>query len=165
MHYAFTHRLRRLSLKYVAEAGSLAEEVISTVRTAQAFGTQSVLADLYDKYIVRTRKVDMSAAIWHGGGLASFFFVIYASYALGTFVTVKFRRSILNLFYSIQFRQYTHYSRPWWVQSTLPPMFQLTRSQLMPATLSTSSSPSSSVHSLSPCLRQKCKVCIHHELR
>lgn len=60
------------------------------MRTAQAFGTQSVLADLYDKYIVRTRKVDMSAAIWHGGGLASFFFVIYASYALGKSVTVEF---------------------------------------------------------------------------
>ena len=74
----------RLSLKHVAEAGSLAEEVISTVRTAQAFGTQAILASLYDVFIGRARKVDMKAAVWHGGGLAVFFFVIYSAYALGT---------------------------------------------------------------------------------
>ena len=71
-----------MSLKHVAEAGSLAEEVISTIRTAQAFGTQSILGGLYGQYIQKSRKVDMKAAIWHGGGLAVFFFVIYAAYAL-----------------------------------------------------------------------------------
>lgn len=75
----------RLSLKHVAEAGSLAEEVISTVRTAQAFGTQQTLAVLYDRFIGKAGKVDMKAAVWHGGGLAVFFFVIYSAYALGTF--------------------------------------------------------------------------------
>ncbi len=61
----------------------MAEEVISTVRTAQAFGTQPVLAELYDTHINKSRGVDMKAAIWHGGGLAIFFFVIYNAYALG----------------------------------------------------------------------------------
>ncbi|KAG6907876.1 hypothetical protein DXG01_007040 [Tephrocybe rancida] len=74
----------QLSLKHVAEGGSLAEEVISTVRTAQAFGTQTILADIYDGHINESRKVDLKAAVWHGGGLAVFFFVIYASYALST---------------------------------------------------------------------------------
>ncbi|KAG6837188.1 hypothetical protein H0H93_013415 [Arthromyces matolae] len=72
----------QFSLKHVADAGSLAEEVISTVRTAQAFGTQHKLSDLYDRHINKSAEVDMKSAIWHGGGLAIFFFVIYASYAL-----------------------------------------------------------------------------------
>lgn len=84
--FQLNHSLR-LSLKHVAEAGSLAEEVISTIRTAQAFGTQSILAGLYGQYVQKSRKVDMKAAIWHGGGLAVFFFVIYAAYALGMSIT------------------------------------------------------------------------------
>ena len=75
----------RLSLKQVAEGGSIAEEVIATIRTAQAFGTQNVLARLYNDRIDAAHKVDMKAAVWHGGGLASFFFVIYAAYALGEY--------------------------------------------------------------------------------
>lgn len=78
----FISTYMQLSLKYVAEGGTLAEEVISTVRTAQAFGTQRILADLYDKYILDSRKVDLKAAQWHGCGLAVFFFVIYSAYAL-----------------------------------------------------------------------------------
>lgn len=74
----------RLSLKHVAEGGNMAEEVISTVRTAQAFGTQAILAGLYDAFIDKSLNVDMKAAIWHGGGLGVFFFVIYSAYGLGT---------------------------------------------------------------------------------
>ncbi|TCD66039.1 GTPase-activating protein [Steccherinum ochraceum] len=70
------------SLKHGADSGSLAEEVISTVRTAQAFGTQSILGDLYDTFIYKARVADLKAAAWHGGGLAVFWFVIYAAYAL-----------------------------------------------------------------------------------
>lgn len=75
----------RLSLKHTAEGGSLAEEVISTVRTAQAFGTQKTLGALYNNHVNESLKVDMQAAIYHGGGVAIFFFVIYSAYALGTF--------------------------------------------------------------------------------
>jgi ATP-binding cassette subfamily B (MDR/TAP) protein 1 len=69
-------------LKHVAEAGSLAEEVISTVRTAHAFGIQKVLSGIYDKNIDVTRIVDTKASISHGAGLGCLFFVIYAAYAL-----------------------------------------------------------------------------------
>lgn len=72
----------QLSLKHVAEGGTLAEEVISTVRTAQAFGTQSILSGLYNAHIDKSQNVDMKAAVWQGGGLAVFFFVIYGAYAL-----------------------------------------------------------------------------------
>jgi ATP-binding cassette, subfamily B (MDR/TAP), member 1 len=73
-------------LKHVAEGGSLAEEVISTVRTAQAFGTQKVLAGIYDEHVEGSRVVGAKAAIWHSAGLSVMFFVIYASYALGKII-------------------------------------------------------------------------------
>ncbi|KAJ7147029.1 P-loop containing nucleoside triphosphate hydrolase protein [Mycena crocata] len=78
----FISSYMQLSLKHVAEGGSLAEEVISTVRTAQAFGTQKILANLYDTHTEQAHQADLKAATWHGGGLALFFFIIYNAYAL-----------------------------------------------------------------------------------
>lgn len=74
-----------LSLAYVADGGTLAEEVFSTVRTAQAFGTQHILSERYDSHIEKAKQSDMKAAIFHGCGLATFFFVIYGGYGLGSF--------------------------------------------------------------------------------
>ncbi|KAF9533188.1 multidrug resistance protein 1 [Crepidotus variabilis] len=72
----------QLSLKHTAEGGTIAEEVISTIRTAQAFGTQTVLSELYNERVNRSLKVDLKSAIVHGGALSVFFFVIYSAYAL-----------------------------------------------------------------------------------
>jgi ATP-binding cassette subfamily B (MDR/TAP) protein 1 len=79
----FVSRYMQLSLKHVAAGGTLAEEVISTVRTAQAFGTQSILSDLYDSHVDKSRQIDLKSAFWHGGAMATFFFVIYSGYSLG----------------------------------------------------------------------------------
>ena len=79
----FVSKYMQTSLKHVAEGGTIAEEVISTIRTAQAFGTQTILANLYDKHIDDSETVDAKAAVWNGGGLAVFFFVIYGGYGLG----------------------------------------------------------------------------------
>ncbi|KDQ62305.1 hypothetical protein JAAARDRAFT_54276 [Jaapia argillacea MUCL 33604] len=78
----FVSRYMQQSLKHVAEGGTHAEEVISTIRTAQAFGTQEILSEMYDTHIHEARGVDQKAAFWHGGGMAVFFFVIYSAYAL-----------------------------------------------------------------------------------
>ncbi|TFK23400.1 multidrug resistance protein 1 [Coprinopsis marcescibilis] len=78
----FISNYMEMGLKFIAEGGSLAEEVISTVRTAQAFGTQKTLSKLYDKHVDKTLRVDMKSAVWNGGGIAVFFFVTYAAYAL-----------------------------------------------------------------------------------
>ena len=72
----------RLSLKHVAEAGSLAEEVISTIRTAQAFGTQKTLSGLYDKNIDISRAIDSKTSVSQGASLGCVFFVVYSAYAL-----------------------------------------------------------------------------------
>ncbi|PSR94662.1 hypothetical protein PHLCEN_2v4394 [Hermanssonia centrifuga] len=81
MNY-FISRYKQISLKYSAAAGSIAEEVISTVRTAHAFGTQETLADVYDGPIDKSRAISLKSAIWQGGGMAVLLFVIYSGYAL-----------------------------------------------------------------------------------
>lgn len=79
----FVSKYMQMSLGFIAEGGTLAEEVISTIRTAQAFGSQKSLAALYDKSVIKAKKVDYKAAAAHGFGLGIFFFVIYGAYALG----------------------------------------------------------------------------------
>ncbi|KIK29334.1 hypothetical protein PISMIDRAFT_525831 [Pisolithus microcarpus 441] len=78
----FATKYSQMTFQYVAESGTIAEEVISTVRTAQAFGSQKVLGSLFDKKIDLIRPVNMKSAIWQGCSLGVFFFVMYASYAL-----------------------------------------------------------------------------------
>lgn len=72
----------------MAEGGTLAEESISSVRTAQAFGSQKKLGKLYDGYITSAFLADMKSALWQGGGMGVFFFVIYNAYALGESKTI-----------------------------------------------------------------------------
>ncbi|KAL0573652.1 hypothetical protein V5O48_008298, partial [Marasmius crinis-equi] len=78
----FISRYMQQSRGFIAAGGSLAEEVISTVRTAKAFGSQKTLSGLYDEHIEKSRIVDTKAAVIHGCGLSVFFFVIYSAYGL-----------------------------------------------------------------------------------
>lgn len=48
----FMVKYKTAQLKHVAESGSIAEEVISTIRTAQAFSTQSKLAAIFDVHVL-----------------------------------------------------------------------------------------------------------------
>ncbi|KAJ7019971.1 ABC transporter type 1, transmembrane domain-containing protein [Mycena alexandri] len=78
----FMARFTELSLKHVAEGGTLAEEAISSIRTTQAFGTQEKLAALYEDFIRKARTVDVKAATAQGLGIGIFYFAIFASYGL-----------------------------------------------------------------------------------
>ncbi|KAL1951601.1 hypothetical protein VTO73DRAFT_750 [Trametes versicolor] len=78
----FIAKYAMTSLQYGAESGSLAEEVISTVRTAQAFGIQSVLSNLYDGHVQKSRLVEIQTAMWSGAYLSFWTFLMYAAYAL-----------------------------------------------------------------------------------
>ena len=75
----------RLSLKHIAEGGTLAEEVVSTIRTAHAFGTQHALASLYDIAVQKAYQEDCRVSVSTGIGLGMFFFAMYAAYGLGEF--------------------------------------------------------------------------------
>ncbi|EAU80745.2 multidrug resistance protein 1 [Coprinopsis cinerea okayama7 len=76
------HSQDRLARTHIADGGTLAEEVISTVRTAQAFGTQTILSNLYNVHVDKALGYDMKNALWNGGGFALFFFPYYAVYSL-----------------------------------------------------------------------------------
>lgn len=78
----FMSRCTKSSLQHIADSGTLAEEVISTIRTAQAFGIQSTLAGIYDIHIKKSKKIEARSAILQGVGIAVFFFVVYAAYGL-----------------------------------------------------------------------------------
>ncbi|KAI6014671.1 ste6-like protein [Pisolithus marmoratus] len=71
-----------MALQCVAESGTIAEEVISTVRTAQAFGSQRVLGSLFNKKIDSIRPLNKKSAILHGCGMGVLFFIMYSAYAL-----------------------------------------------------------------------------------
>lgn len=81
----FVGKWTRMSLNSIAAGGTIAEEVISTVRTAHAFGSQDKLGALYNKHIGDAQIVNLKAAIVHGSGIGCFFFVIYSAYALAFF--------------------------------------------------------------------------------
>ena len=78
----FISKYMQESLKNVAEGGTLAEEVISTIRTTHAFGSQKILHGLYNIRVQNARLVDVKGAAWQGGALGVMFFAIYGSYAL-----------------------------------------------------------------------------------
>ena len=72
-----------MSADGMGSAGSIAEESISTIRTAKAFGIQANLAGLFGDKVDQAGKCDMKLAVAQGLGFAAFFFVSYASYGLG----------------------------------------------------------------------------------
>ncbi|KAI6030746.1 P-loop containing nucleoside triphosphate hydrolase protein [Pisolithus orientalis] len=78
----FVSRYAQVTLQYVAESGTIAEEVISPIRTAQAFSSQKVLGALFDKKIDLIRTTNVKSAISNGSGLGVCVFVIYAAHAL-----------------------------------------------------------------------------------
>jgi len=78
----FISKYMQESLKNIAEGGTIAEEVISTIRTTHAFGSQSTLHALYNARVLNARVVDLKGAVWQGGALGVMFFAIYGSYAL-----------------------------------------------------------------------------------
>ncbi|WWC65424.1 uncharacterized protein I303_108042 [Kwoniella dejecticola CBS 10117] len=73
------------ALEHVAKAGSLAEEVIGSIRTVQAFGKQKVLGQKFDDHIELSRKAGRRASLIEAGGLSVMFFSIYSAYALAFF--------------------------------------------------------------------------------
>ena len=78
----FEQKWQKKTLDQIARGGSLAEEVISTVRTTQAFGAQQKLAAIYNQYIASATKYTMKQCIMLAGGTSIFYFVVYAAYGV-----------------------------------------------------------------------------------
>ncbi|CAG8821772.1 34118_t:CDS:2, partial [Racocetra persica] len=63
-------------------AGIIAEETISTIRTAVAFGTQKELSNLYDSYLADARKEGIKKSLFNGFAIGIMYFCIAATHGL-----------------------------------------------------------------------------------
>ncbi|ORY35855.1 multidrug resistance protein 1 [Naematelia encephala] len=101
-------RFSTKTLEATAKAGSLAEEVIGSIRTVQAFGKAKVLGANFDEHIDLLKTGGKGSAFVEAGGIATMFFSIYAAYALAFFyggILVTQGRAnagiVINVFMSI----------------------------------------------------------------
>ncbi|CAB4426820.1 unnamed protein product [Rhizophagus irregularis] len=78
----FTAIFMKRSLDYYSKSGTIAEESISTIRTAVAFGIQSKLSKLYDSHLIFAKKEGIKKSILNGAGLGATYFFMYSTYAL-----------------------------------------------------------------------------------
>ncbi|KLT43566.1 P-loop containing nucleoside triphosphate hydrolase protein [Cutaneotrichosporon oleaginosum] len=70
------------ALAFVAKAGSVAEEAISSIRTVHAFKTESIMARRFDGIAMQARKAGIKCAVIQGVGVGTSFFVSYIAYAI-----------------------------------------------------------------------------------
>ncbi|XP_063825682.1 ATP-dependent translocase ABCB1 [Ostrinia nubilalis] len=64
------------------KAGSIAEEVISSVRTVYAFSGQQKEIDRYQLHLADSRKINIKKGFYNGVAMGVLFFCIFCSYAL-----------------------------------------------------------------------------------
>lgn len=70
-------------MKEYGNASTIAEEIISSVRTAQAFGSQEKLAKLYDDNLVAAQRAGYKQQFAGAIMLSVMFFSVYSFYGLG----------------------------------------------------------------------------------
>ncbi|ORX80635.1 multidrug resistance protein MDR [Basidiobolus meristosporus CBS 931.73] len=78
----FSTKYAKRALDFYSISGTLAEEVISSIRNAVAFGQQRKLATMYSKNITDAKRESIKKEIFNGVGVAAIFFIIYAAYSL-----------------------------------------------------------------------------------
>ncbi|KAK2749855.1 GTPase-activating protein [Myotisia sp. PD_48] len=86
----FIVKYGRLSLESYGEGGTVAEEVISSIRNATAFGTQEKLARQYEKHLTVAKKWGQKLQITIGLMVGFMFSVMYMNYGLGFWMGSRF---------------------------------------------------------------------------
>src|SRR5205814_794918 len=79
----FMAKYAKLAMQEYSTASTIAEEIISSVRTAQAFGTQDKLAKLYDDNLITAQHAEYKQQFSGAMMLAVMLFSVYAFYGLG----------------------------------------------------------------------------------
>ncbi|XP_037800229.1 ATP-dependent translocase ABCB1-like [Penaeus monodon] len=74
--------LTSVEMKEYAKAGSIAEEVISAIRTVVAFGGEAKEVERYDANLVHAKRAGVKRGLVTGVGMGLMWFLIYAAYAL-----------------------------------------------------------------------------------
>ncbi|CAB3362047.1 Hypothetical predicted protein [Cloeon dipterum] len=77
-----TSRLSRKEVEAYGKAGSIAEEVLSSIRTVIAFNGQKKESERYDKNLIFARDNNIKRGFFSGLGFGMLWFFIYASYSL-----------------------------------------------------------------------------------
>lgn len=77
-----TTSLTSLEMQKYSKAGSIAEEVLSSVRTVFAFGGEDKEVQRYDKNLVFARKAGVKRGLMTGVGVGVMWLFIYLAYAL-----------------------------------------------------------------------------------
>jgi len=78
----FIVKFNKKSLESYALGGTIAEEVISSIRNATAFGTQDKLAKQYDKHLVEAEKWGYKVKVTLGFMIGGMMGVVYLNYGL-----------------------------------------------------------------------------------
>jgi hypothetical protein len=64
-------RIRAALLDHIAAGGTLAEEGLSTIRTAKALGAQTALSDLYNVHVGRAHLLELKISVVMGIGMSA----------------------------------------------------------------------------------------------
>ncbi|KAJ6779906.1 hypothetical protein PWT90_06269 [Aphanocladium album] len=86
----FMLRYNKAAIDIYAEGGSVAEEVISSIRNAIAFGTQERLATKYASYLTKAGYYDFRTKLCMGFLLAGMMFILFSNQALAFWQGSKF---------------------------------------------------------------------------
>jgi len=104
----YTSIFMKRSLDYYSKSGTIAEESISTIRTAVAFGIQSKLSKIYDSHLFSAKKEGIKKSVLNGAGLGIIAFFTYSTYALsfwyGSTLILKAELTpgdVINIFFAV----------------------------------------------------------------
>lgn len=87
---SFVVKFSKQSLGSYATGGSVAEEVISSIRNAVAFGTQDKLARQYDKHLTEAEIWGYKLKFVLGVMIGGMFLIIYLNYGLAFWMGSRF---------------------------------------------------------------------------
>ena len=86
----FIVKYSKLSLESYGAGGTVAEEVISSIRNATAFGTQDKLAKQYEAHLVRAERWGMLLQMVLGVMVGGMFGIMFMNYGLGFWMGSRF---------------------------------------------------------------------------
>ncbi|KAI0168421.1 P-loop containing nucleoside triphosphate hydrolase protein [Pestalotiopsis sp. NC0098] len=86
----FMIKFNKSSIEAYAQGGTVAEEVISSIRNAVAFGTQDRLAKQYDVHLTKAEKYGFKVKATIGFMVAGMMLIVYLNYGLSFWMGSKY---------------------------------------------------------------------------
>ncbi|EJU03196.1 multidrug resistance protein 1 [Dacryopinax primogenitus] len=80
--FSFHSKYEEISLKAISQGATIAEQVISTIRTTKALGAEKKLFAVYQEFVNTAAKAMLTTTFIDGALFGIFFFIQYGAYAL-----------------------------------------------------------------------------------